>query len=226
MKNIFMITAIVATLLLSSCTGQPEKPDKTKFSGYLTEKYYEGLTRADTPSGQAAYRYIAPDFKASNYNRAMIDPVVIFPEPKPTEQVSEKTITTLQTKMTNLISNSFSRVLPLTKSSAKGVLRVQTAITGVDVSNKDLEGYEYIPIALIVSGVSYALGARDQEVNLYLETRITDSVTHKVLAVGVRQISGEDLENAKTRLEANQLNEGLKKAGEDFIMVLKNIFAK
>ena len=128
--------------------------------------------------------------------------------------------------MTKLISDSFSKVLPLAKSSGKGVIRVETAISGVDVSTKSMQAYEYIPIALIASGVTAAAGGRDQEVNLYLESRITDSQTKKVLAVAVRQIRGEDLENAKTKLEAKQLNKGLEDAGKDFVAALKSVFSK
>lgn len=217
---------LVTAALLSACTGQPEKPDQSKFSGYLAQKYYEKLTKANTPSGEVAYRYIAPEFKASNYHSVIIDPVITFPKPKPTSQISENTIAILETRMTSLFSSSFSKFLPLAKSSGKGVIRMKSAITGVNVSSKSLEAYEYIPIALIVSGVSYATGTRDQEVNIYLESIFVDSVSNEVLAVSVRQISGEDLEDAKTRLEAKHLNKGLEKAGQDFVEALKGVFSK
>jgi hypothetical protein len=58
--------------------------------------------------------------------------------------------------------------------------------------------------------VNKAAGGRDREVKLYLEGRVTDSVTDEVLMVGISELRGEDLENAKTKLEAKQLNHGMR----------------
>ena len=131
----------------------------------------------------------------------------------------------LQAKLTTLLENGFSKVLPIARTPGEGVLRFQTAITGVNVSAKDLEPYEYIPFALIAAGVNTAAGGRDQEVKLFLEGRFVYSVTNEVHAVGIRRISVEDLENVKARLQADQLNEGLNTAANDMVKALKGVFS-
>lgn len=192
----------VFTVMLCACGSQPERPDKDKFSGYFAGVYYEKLTRVDMLSGQVVYRYIAPEFKASNYHSVLIDPVITYPKPKPADQVNESKLKTLENKMTKLISSSFGQVVSLAQSTGEGVARMET----------------------VISSVSYATGARDQEVDLYLESKFTDSLTDEVLALAVRQIPGEDLEDASSSLEAQKLSEGLEKAGTDFVTELKIIF--
>ncbi len=218
----FFIFAIFAALL-GGCAAQPENP--FQYSGFLSTQYYDRLTKVESPGDKIIFRYIKPDFKAANYHHFLIDPVIAYPEPKETENISIETMISLQAKLTILLENGFSNVLPIARTPGEGVLRFQTAITGVNVSDKDLEPYEYIPFALIAAGVNTAAGGRDQEVKLFLEGRFVDSVTNEVHAVGIRRISVEDLANVKARLQADQLNEGLNTAANDMVKALKGVFS-
>ena len=219
----FISLAIVA-VLLGGCAGQSEKP--SRYSGFLSTNYYDRLTKVEIPSGQILFRYLDPDFISSNYHQVIVDPVVAYPEPKKNKHMSMDTLFILESRLTSFLENGFSKVLPLTETPGVGVLRVQIAITGVDVSSKGLEPYEYLPFALITAGVNTAAGGRDQEVNLFIEGRIVDSATNKVLGVGIRQVRGEDLENADTELQINRLDKGLKTAGNDFVIGLNRLFSK
>lgn len=209
-------------LLLAGCASQSLSPKQ--FSGFLSQQHYSKLGRIAVPSDQTAYRYISPDFVPANYSSVMVEPVIAFPKPEPTSQVSIQTLLTLQSKLTRLLEDSMSQVLPLARSANPGVIRLQTAITGVNVSTKGLAIYEYIPIALIAASVNTAAGGRDQQVRLFIEMQAVDAVSNEVLAVGVREISGDDLENVKSKLEAQQLNKGLKAAGTDMVAAMQELF--
>jgi len=222
MKTIWILAC--SSLLLIGCASP--QIDTNQFSGFLSHNYYSQLKPVDIASEQASYRYLSADFKPADYSAVIIDPVIAFPKPEATEQVSLETVRTLQSKMTELLEESFAQVLPVTKTSAPGVLRVQTAISGVNLSNKALAVYQYIPIALVAATINTAAGGRDQEVKLYIEMQVVDAVSNVVLAAAVREISGNDLETAKSKLEANQLNEGLAVAGADMVASLKDIFDK
>ena len=219
----FISLAIVA-VLLGGCAGQSEKP--SRYSGFLSTNYYDRLTKVEIPSGQILFRYLDPDFIPSNYHHVIVDPVDAYPEPKKNKHMSMDMLQNLKSRLTSFLENGFSKVLPLTETPGVGVLRLQIAITGVDVSSKGLEPYEYLPFALIAAGASTAVGGRDQEVNLFVEGRIVDSATNKVLGVGIRQVRGEDLENADTELQINRLDKGLKAAGNDFVIGLNRLFSK
>jgi len=193
-------------------------------SGYMMQTYYDQMNAVEAPSGEKIYRYISPSFSAANYDHAMVQPVITYPEAQSTDQVSQKTLDTLKTKMTAVVENSIKTVLPLATSPGKGVLKFEMAITGVAISNVDLKAHQYIPIALLVQGAKNVAGGRDQQVQLHFETRVTDSVSGEVLAAAYREISGDDLENAKTELQANNLSKGLEMTGRDMAAALKAIF--
>jgi len=222
MKTIWILAC--ASLLLIGCASS--QIDTNQFSGFLSQNHYAQLQPVNIPSKQVSYRYMSADFNPADYSAVMVDPVIAFPRPEATEQVSLDTVSTLQSKMTVLLEKSFAQVLPVTKTTKPGVLRVQTAISGVNLSNKALAVYQYIPIALVAATVNTAIGGRDQEVKLYIEMQVVDAVSNEVLAAAVREISGSDLETAKSKLEANQLNEGLAVAGADMVTSLKEIFKK
>ena len=219
----FISLAFVA-VFLGGCAAQPEKP--FRFSGFISTKYYDRLTKVEIPSGQILFRYLDPDFIPSNYHHVIVEPVVAYPEPKKNKHMSMDTLFILESRLTSFLENGFSKVVPLTETPGVGVLRLQIAITGVDVSSKGLEPYEYLPFALIAAGANTAAGGRDQEVNLFIEGRILDSATNKVLGVGIRQVRGEDLENANTELQIDRLDKGLKTAGNDFVIGLNRLFSK
>jgi len=151
----FISFAMVA-VLLSGCAGQSEKP--LRYSGFLSTKYYDRLTKVETPSGQILFRYLDPDFIPSNYHQVIVDPVGAYPEPKKNKHMSMDMLQILKSRFTNFLENGFSKVLPLTDTPGVGVLRIQIAITGVDVSSKGLEPYEYLPFALIAAGANTAAG--------------------------------------------------------------------
>lgn len=219
----FLLTASLL-FLLSACAQQSVTP--SHYSGFLTETYYEKLKTVHAPSDKIIYRYISPTFDPKKYHHALIEPVIAFPKPQPTEQVSLETLHTLQTKLTRLLEDEVNEVIPVTRTPGEGVFRIEVAITGVDISGKGLAIYEYIPTALVAAGVSTVTGIRDQEVKLFIEGKVTDSMTHEVLAAGIREIAGEELENAREKLQAQQLNEGLLGAGQDLASVMKKLFGK
>ena len=219
-----VLVACIGIILLSGCASQSFDPNR--YSGFLTQAHYEKLKTAKLPSNQIVYRYISLDFDPQNYDKVIIEPVVAFPKPKPTENVSEETLLTLQSKLTQLLKDEVNKVIPVTNTEGEGVLRVEIAITGVDISDEGLAFYEYIPTALVLAGASKVTGIRDQDVKVFLEGKVTDSVTNEVLAAGVREISGEELENAREKLQAEQLNEGLLGAGKDLASVMKKLLGR
>ena len=89
----FISFAIVA-VLLSGCAGLPEKP--SRYSGFLSTKYYDRLTKVEIPSGQILFRYLDPDFIPSNYHQVIVDPVVAYPEPKKNRHMSMEMLRNLK----------------------------------------------------------------------------------------------------------------------------------
>ena len=219
MNRLFVITVITA--VITACASSSPPLEKTS-SGFLSQQNYDQLTKVKTPDDQTAYRYVSPSFDPSKYKQAIVDPVIAYPKPQPTEQVSMETLETLERELTRLLKDSLSEVLTLTSTPGPDVLRLELAVTGINISDEPLKGYQYIPIFLVAS----ESGGREQQVKLLLEGRVTDSVTKEVQAVSTRELSGEDLKNAKSKLEAKQLNQGMEAAAKDWLATFKSLFDK
>ena len=219
MNRLFVVTVIAA--VISACASSSPPLEKTN-SGFLAQQYYDQLTKVKTPGDQIVYRYVSPSFDPSKYKQAIVDPVIAYPKPQPTEQVSMETLESLERELTKLLKDSLSEVLTLTSTPGPDVLRLELAITGINISDAPLKGYQYIPIALVATEA----GGREQQVKLYLEGRVTDSITKKVQAASTRELTGEDLKDAKSKLEAKQLNQGMEAAGKDWLATFKSLFDK
>ena len=180
MNRLFVVTNITA--VITACASSSPPLEKTN-SGFLSQQYYDQLTKVKTPDDQIAYRYVSPSFNPSKHKQAIVDPVIAYPKPQPTEQVSMETLETLERELTKLLKDSLSEVLTLTSTPGPDVLHLELAITGINISDEPLEGYQYIPIFLIASEAS---GGDEQQVKLFLEGRVTDSITKEVQIVSTR----------------------------------------
>lgn len=219
-----LLISVSLLLVLTGCVQQSTKPDESEYSGYLNYGQYQLMKPVETKSGQPVYRYTSPDFRPGNYHHVLVERTVTYPKAQPTKQVSAQDIAKLETKLTQTLERSMATTLTLTDKPGKGVLRVESAITGIKISDKELAAYEYIPVAFLVASVTKQTGHRDQMVKLYLESRVTDSYTNKVVALGLREIRGQDLSDADTRLKAAHLNAGLTNAAQDIVATLKDVF--
>ncbi len=224
MKELLLSIALI--IALAGCVQQPAKPDKSNFSGYLDTSQYQAMKRVAMKSGQPVYRYIDPGFKPGSYHHVLVEKTVTYPKAQPTNQISAQDIATLENKLTQTITRSMNSALALTSTPGKGVLRVESAITGIKVSDKELAGYEYIPIAFLVASVVKETGHRDQAVKLFLESRVTDSFTNEIVALSLREIRGEDLSDTRTQLKAEHLNAGLTNAAQDMVSTLQEVFTQ
>ncbi|RJG18391.1 DUF3313 domain-containing protein [Alcanivorax profundi] len=206
--------------MVAGCQSQP----KVSPSGFLSQEYYSQLQSVTSPDDQVVFRYISPDFNANDYSHAIVEKVVAYPEPQPTEQVSMKTLVDIQNSITNVIRTGVGNVLEITDKPGKGTLRMETAITGVNVSDKSLAAYEYIPTALVAVELTKVAGIRDQEIRLYLETRVTDTYTGELMGAGIRELTGENLNNARQKLGVDDFDQALVVASEDLLSILLGVF--
>ncbi|TCI05152.1 DUF3313 domain-containing protein [Corallincola luteus] len=78
-------------------------------------------------------------------------------------------------------------------------LLLRSAFTGITNTSEDLAFYQYIPVALIVTGIKEAAGKRDKIPMMFLEFELTDKTTGEVIMQSMRrvqldEISPEELE--------------------------------
>ncbi|WP_231934054.1 DUF3313 domain-containing protein [Bordetella bronchialis] len=178
-------------IALAGCTTPPPKE-----SGFLGNEYSK-MHKMDAPGGGTRLSYLNPRFTPANYKAVLLEPVVYYPEPQPTENVSMETLNQLRTYIDTSLRQKLGSQVRLVDRPGPGVARIRIALTAVGSENEPLAPYQYIPIALVVTGAKAAIeGGRPQEATVAIETSVTDSVTNEVLYAAVRGGTGEEIKKS------------------------------
>lgn len=183
--------AVCAAFLVAGCATQKQP----KESGFLGN--YSNLTKQDAPGGGSRLAYKNPSFVPGKYNAMLLEPIVFYPEPKPTAEVSMQSLTEIRNYVDRSLQQKMAQQVRLVNQAGPGVARVQIAITAVGTETQSLKVYQYIPVALVITGAKAAVqGGLPQDASIAIETKVTDSQTGEVLFESVRGGTGEQVKNA------------------------------
>ena len=183
---------ILASLFIAACTTT-KITDEARYSGFLDD--YSQLTEIEMENGGVGLTWVDPDIAERGYIKAILDQVVIYPEPQRDSDAAKAFITDVSTYMDIAIQYAVGQKMIITDNPGPDTVRVRFALTGVDISNENLSGYEYVPVAMIFAGAKTATGNRAQVVEVFFEAEMLDSITGEVLGRSVRKGFGESLEN-------------------------------
>jgi hypothetical protein len=197
-SKIATLIAIAAFALTAGCASKSTEP---KYSGWL--KDYSGLTEQTDPKGNKVMRFVSPDVTQGKYNAVIVEPVVFYPEPQTSPQVSAEALQQLSAYMTKKMKEDLTaKGISVVDAPGKGVVRLRTAITSIGVQVEGRSAYQYIPQAFIISGAYRAAAGNPYQGALRLEVEATDSMTGERLVVGVRSGVGEALGRARSEAAA------------------------
>lgn len=208
-----------ACLMFAGCGTPP-----VKYSGYLGD--YSELKPVKDDKGELR-RWINPNLKKGEYTKLLVDPIIFYPEPKPTKQVSEETFQQIRTYTNQALVRELGKTFILVKKAGPGVARLSVAITGVATHEEALEAYQYIPIALLVAGAKSAAGGRAEVASMVLESKLVDSVTNEKLGIAVRQAPAPKLlKNEDEKLTLNIMKPMIDAKAKDAEELLVSILRK
>lgn len=185
---------LVAAMALASVGAQTmaaEAPD----SGFLRD--YSQLKKTKDSQGDTVRRWASPKLTPANYKAVLIEPVVYYPEPQPTEQVSAQTLEDIRAHVDQVVRQTVGEKVVLVEQPGPGVVRMRFAVTAVAAKNVGLKPYQLMPMALVATTVKRTVAGTPQKATLANEVELTDSVTNELLGARVRVVTGERLaENA------------------------------
>ncbi len=191
MKYAFLrksLLSATAVLLIAGCASSPPPRE----SGFLGD--YSRLQKQDAPGGGSRLVYTNPNFTPTYYSAIWVDPVVFYPEPKATENVSLETLNQIRAYMDQALHARISNKVRVVNHSGPGVAHVRIAITAVGAETEALAPYQYIPIGLVITGAKAAIeGGRPQQATLAIEVQAIDSQTGQLLFASVRGGNGEQI---------------------------------
>ena len=219
MAILLRLITVILTVLTVGCASNYVTEDQ--YSGYLSD--YSKLEQVDTASGGETLRWISDKISAQGYHSVILDKTILFPEPKPTEQVSGTVLKQLSWTFDKALKSSAGGAFKIVTKPGDGVLRIKPAITGVVHNMEGMKPIEILPVALVLGLGKAALGTRDRDVAVFLEVAVIDSQTDELLATVVRKGEGAQLENDEEQLSIVHLEEMVANWQEDATEVFKGL---
>jgi len=207
--SLITVFAFLFTQLLG-CASKTVDPEN--YSGFLSD--YSKLQMVETESGAEVLRWISEDVTPENY-KVLIEKTIHYPQPEPTELVSQEILTQLTSLIDVKLDAAVRKSYQVVTEPGVGVMRIKPAITGVAESMEGISTLEVLPVGLVIGVTKAALGTRDRDVAIYFELQAEDSVSGEVLAGAVRKGQGEQLENDKTQLTIEHLDDMITVWGKD-----------
>lgn len=177
------ILSCAALLIVGAATAKAAS--EQKYSGYLGD--YSKLESVKGEKGEEIRRWVNPKLKRGEYLKLIIDPVVYYPAPDPSKQVSTETLQQIRQYTDEALRREIGKSFLLVNQVGPGVARVRIALTGITTEAEGMKPYEFIPIAAIVAGAEAASGKRKRDSFLIVEAEIVDSVTNDKLGMGARK---------------------------------------
>jgi hypothetical protein len=180
-----MAIGMAATFLGGCAANKPPKE-----SGFLGD--YSKLHEEKTPGGGSRLVYVNPAFVPAKYKAVWLDTIMFYPEPQATDQVSSETLAQIRSYFDTSLRQKLGRSVKLVDRPGPGVAHVKVAITAVGTETQALRAYQYIPVALVITGAkALAEGGSPQDASIAIETSVTDSETQALLYAAVRGGTGE-----------------------------------
>ncbi|CAM3368492.1 DUF3313 domain-containing protein [Bordetella flabilis] len=186
-----LLGACATVLIVAGCATSPTP----KESGFLGD--YSKLQKMPAPGGGSRLAYLNPDFTPARYKAVLLESVTYYPQPQPSDAVSMATLDDIRTYVDTSLRQKLGQKVRLVNQAGPGVARIRVAITAVGTESQALKAYQYIPVALVITGArALAEGGRPQDASVAIETSITDSMTQEVLYAAVRGGTGERVQSA------------------------------
>lgn len=200
-KMIKSFLIVSALIFLGGCASK-----NTQYSGFL-EDY---STLEPSPYLPKALLYTAPGVDISNYENVMVEPVRIFAN---NEQIKADSGLLKEASMylTQRVRNKLDKNpnFNLVTQPQDKTLKIEFAITAVEAVHDERKGYQYIPVALVVSQAARASGAIDKNAMVAMELRVSDANTGKILAKVLDSEAGEKVNIQEKDIDFKHLKPAL-----------------
>ena len=198
-----LLVLLLVTLGLTACSSQA--PTQHDFSGFLGDySRFQSVTFNDSSKG---LRWVSPELRLGErqYNSVQLLPVTVFSQVQSTQ--GAEILDALTQEIENQLTAALTEKGLLAEQPGAGVLQVELALTGLNVSLEDFKVQEAIPLRLLISGAMAAAGERDRVVEVLIELRGRDALTGETVVQAIRKGEGRNLKNDKEQLSQEHVRE-------------------
>lgn len=151
------------------------------------------------------YRYVNPQFRRSDYNGVMIDPVVLFQPPEIREdgtQLTAEAIYGVRRAIDNALRGAVDSRFRRVQNPGAGIARVSLTILGMSIEPEALKPYNAIPISAVITLAGRATGYDPKRAILVVEAKVQDSETGRLLGAAVHTLQSDVFRDRASSVEA------------------------
>lgn len=182
------VSVVILAVILGACSSGSEV---TENSGFLRD--YSRLAETRDNRGNTILAWVSPKLTPAHYHAVLLDPLVFYPEPRPSEQVSEDTLQQILAYSNDTLKQSLGQRFRVVDCAGPGVLRIRAAFTGIAAQGEHLKPYQYIPVAFVATMAARTVTGTPQRAFVVVEVEGTDSVTGELLGERERVGTGQRL---------------------------------
>jgi len=187
-----ILPRVVSAMLVMILFGGTSFAAET--SGYLGEAYSK-LKEAKSVSGVKVKRWVSPELLSGKYTAVIVESSILYPEPKPTEQVSAEVMQQITAYLDEALQRELAGVVEITTEAGPSTLVFKPAITAAAAQEEGFQAYELLPVAFVFGKVKQASGGRAKEATLSMEWLVTDGESKELVGAGMRSGSGQKLKS-------------------------------
>ncbi len=181
-----MAACLILAFLSTGCTTT-----KPKFSGWLETDYTKLKEDPDYPGSML---WITTDEVLKKYDKVMFDDVAIYIDPEigeDREKVDPEVLNQITSYFKESLTKEFSKDYEVVDQPGKGVVRMRTALTAVQLTKKEMKAYQFVPVALVLTAAAEATGMRNKMAVMNMEAVAMDSLNGETLAMVVQRYAAE-----------------------------------
>jgi hypothetical protein len=157
-------------------------------SGFLRD--YSVLQPVQDAQGRTIRAWVSHKLTPERYNALLLDPLVFYPEPRPSEQVSAESLQEILAYSNEVFRRTLGERFKIVDSAGPGVVRIRVAFTGVAAQGEGLRPYQLVPAAFVATMAARSVRGTPQRAFVVAESEASDSVTGELLALRIRVGTG------------------------------------
>lgn len=219
--KIVMALALSSMLLLSGCANK-EMVDKAEKQGFLGS--YKDLKK----DKEGAMTWRAPDANFKNYNSIIVAPITIQAG-MDTGSMTAGQKALLQ-EMAQYLTQGYKDAIKnagayqVVDVAGPHTMKLELQVSAVSVNSDDMQWYQFIPVALVLTGIKRAVDS-GAAVRILGQGKLVDSQSDKMLLKGMNLVKGKEINASAAELTFADVKPSLDlyiKKFSDRLAALKN----
>ncbi len=190
-------------IMLAACQATSPKVE----NGFIRD--YDRMELIERDDGTIQHRWIDRSLtrliKPVTPSAFFIKPVVFYPKLETNDQFGIEASQAIQEYFDKEVARVTAKHFKVTNTLGPNVFVIEPAFTSMRISLESMSPLEVLPFKAVLSGINYATGGRDRDVEVRLEMKVSEAQSQKLLATSVLRGEGMQLENDTEQLSKEHI---------------------